>query len=296
MKPRLIALIGFALMLANLSAHARATAPEVMDHISIAMIGTKGSPLILIPGLATPRAVWDGIAPELAKSHRVYLVEVNGFGGGDPGANLKPGILDGMVADLHGFIVAHKLQGAAVVGHSLGGLAGLMLAKAHPADVGKLMVVDALPYVGDTFLPGATVAQVEPQAARIRDATAAAYGKPMAPASAEATAAGMALKPGSRARIATWVAVADPRVSALALYDDLTTDLRPDMAAIATPITLIYPWSEALPKTRADEFYHAEYAKAPHVTYVDVGESGHFVMLDQPEAFAAAVKAFLAAG
>src|SRR3546814_2316591 len=64
---------------------------------------------------------------------------------------------------------ANKLSGAAVVGHSMGGLVGLMLAKAHPGDVGKLMVVDALPYVGDIFVPGATVAQIEPQAKAIRD-------------------------------------------------------------------------------------------------------------------------------
>lgn len=296
MKPRLFALIAFAIMLANLSAHARAAEPQAMDHISIAEMGAKGPPVILIPGLATPRAVWHGIAPELAKTRRVYLVQVNGFGGDAPDANLVPGVLAGLVADLDRFIAANKLEGAAVVGHSLGGLAGLMLARAHPADVGKLMVVDALPYVGDTFLPGATVAQVEPQAARMRDATAATYGKPMVPGAAEANAAGMALKPASRTRIAAWVAAADSRVSALALYEDLTTDLRPDMGAIATPITLVYPWSDALPKPRADEFYHAEYAKAPNVTYVDIGDSGHFVMLDQPDAFAAALDHFLAGG
>ena len=54
-----------------------------MDHISIETIG-KGSPVILIPGLSRPRAVWDGVAPELAKTHRVILVQVNGFGGDDP--------------------------------------------------------------------------------------------------------------------------------------------------------------------------------------------------------------------
>ena len=148
-----------------------------MDHISIAATGS-GSPVILIPGLSTPRAVYDGIVPELAKTHRVYTVEVNGFGGSDPGKNLEPGILDGIVADLDTFITRNKLGGAAVIGHSMGGLAGLMLAKAHPGDVGRLMVVDALPYVGDIFVPGATIAQVEPKARAMRDQMAAAYGKP----------------------------------------------------------------------------------------------------------------------
>lgn len=273
--------------------YAAAAAPVRMDHISIETIGS-GAPVILIPGLSSPRAVWDGVAPELAKGHRVVLVQVNGFGGGDPGANVKPGILDGIVADLDSYIARNKLQGAAVVGHSMGGLAGLMLAKAHPGDVGKLMVVDSLPYIGDIFLQGAAVAQVEPQAKAMRDREIASYGKPADAAAATATANGLALKPDSRAKVIAWFKQADPRVTGEALYEDMTTDLRPDMAAITTPITLVYPWSANLPKDKADAFYKAEYAKAPNVTFVPVGDSAHFVMLDQPAAFQAAVKAFLA--
>ena len=281
------------MILSPKSSHAAAPAPVRMDHISIETIGS-GAPVILIPGLSSPRAVWDRVAPGLARHHRVILVQVDGFGGDDPGANLKPGILDGMVADLDAYIARNKLQGAAVVGHSMGGLVGLMLAKAHPADVGKLMVVDSLPYIGDIFLPGATIAQVEPQAKVLRDKEIASYGKPADDAAATATADGLALKPGSRAKVAAWVKQADPRVTGEALYEDMTIDLRPDMAAIATPITLVYPWSAHLPQEKADAFYRAEYAKAPHVTFVPVGDSAHFVMLDQPAAFQVALDAFLA--
>src|SRR3954468_15738720 len=107
-KGRLIAAFAFPLFLLNAnSAHAApaaaATAPTsaatVMDHISIEVTGS-GSPVFLIPGLSSPRATWDGVVPELAKTHRVYLVQVNGFAGEAPGANLQPGILDGVVADL----------------------------------------------------------------------------------------------------------------------------------------------------------------------------------------------------
>ena len=62
---------------------AAASAAEVrMDHISVTETG-KGSPVILIPGLSSPRSVWDGVVPELAKSHRVIMVQVNGFAGDD---------------------------------------------------------------------------------------------------------------------------------------------------------------------------------------------------------------------
>lgn len=290
-----------ALILATLAAStldwsgaAQAASPAAekrLGHISIVSEGS-GSPVVLIPGLSTPRAVWDGVAPELVRNHRVILVQINGFAGDDPGMNLAPGILDGAVADLHSYLAAEKLGPAKIVGHSLGGLLALQLAKAHPKDASALMIVDALPYVGDIFVPGATVDQLEPRAKMIRDQMTASYGK-ADPAGAERTAAGMALTAPAQAKVASWVVKADPRVSGEAMYEDLTTDLRPDMSAVTTPITLVFPYSTGMPKERAEPFYHGEYAKAPTVTYVPVADSAHFVMLDQPQAFSKALADFV---
>ena len=267
-----------------------------LPHISITQTG-KGAPVVLIPGLATPRDVWAAVTPQLAAHHRVILVQVNGFAGDTPGANLQPGLLDGIVADLHGWLAANRIAKPAVIGHSMGGLVALMLAKAHPADAGKLMIVDSLPFFAVLMAPPGvdpTVAMVEPQAKMMRDRVAAGYGKPIDPATLDAQTKGLALKPDSLARMRGWAAAADPRVSAEAVYEDLTTDLRPALPSIATPITLVYPWNDAGPsKTMADPFYRRQYAGAPHVSYVGIGDSGHFVMLDQPAAFAAAVAAFV---
>jgi pimeloyl-ACP methyl ester carboxylesterase len=272
-------------------AAATGTGEVRMDHISITETG-KGSPVILIPGLSSPRAVWDGVAPELAKSHRIILVQVNGFAGDDAGANLKPGVLDGIVGDLHTYIAKHKLQGAAVVGHSMGGLVGLMLAKAQPGDVGKLMIVDSLPWYGVLFGPGATVDAVKPQAAAMRDRFTASYGKSDA-AGNQAMAARFALRPDAQAKVAGWMGKTDMRVSAEAMYEDMITDLRGDMGKIATPITMLYPTSAALPKAMAEPLYTAAYKDAPHATLVEVPDSAHFIMLDQPEVFLKTLMAFV---
>jgi pimeloyl-ACP methyl ester carboxylesterase len=268
-----------------------------LDHISVEAIG-RGPAVLLIPGLASPRAVWADFVPALARSHRVYLVQVNGFGGDSPGANLSSGLLDGIVADLDRLVRDEKLARPAVVGHSMGGLVGLMLARRHPEDLGRLMVVDSLPFFGILAVPPgteATVAAVEPGARAMRDAIAAGYGRPADPARTAAQVAGLSLKPENRARMAAWAAGADPRVTALALYEDMTTDLRPALPAIRTPITLVFPWSDsAFGKARTEAFYHAAYAAAPKVAYLPIGESAHFVMLDQPRAFEAALDAFLA--
>lgn len=265
-----------------------------MDHISVQVIG-KGSPVILIPGLSSPRAVWDGVAPELARTHSVYLVQVNGYGGDAPGANLGEGVLPGILADLHKLIETRKIAGAAVVGHSMGGLLALMLAQAHPGDLSKALIVDALPFVGSAFFPGSTVDSVKPQAAAMRAQMAGLYGKPLPEAVGQAIARQNALKPASQAQVAAWMNQADMRVSGQAMYEDLQTDLRPQMAGVKTPITVLVPWTDARGgEAPVLDLYKREYAGAANVTVKGIGDSGHFIMLDQPEAFRAALLAFVA--
>ena len=274
-------------------AQAAASAEERLPHISVEALGS-GKPVVLIPGLSTPREVWSQIAPELAKSHRVLLVQVNGFAGDNPGANAKPGILDGIVADIHTYLASHHLASAPVVGHSMGGLVAMKLALAHPRDVGRLMIVDSLPFAGTMFDPAATVDAVRPLAAMLKTKMEAGYTGDGGKAAVEATASGLTAKPESKAKVTSWVLAANPKVAAEAMAEDLTTDLRPEVGAIAAPITLVHP-SAALGKDAAatDSFYRTQYAGAKRITFVPVADSGHFVMLDQPEDFAAAVRDFL---
>lgn len=264
-----------------------------MDHISVQVLG-RGSPVVLIPGLSSPRATWDGVVPELAKNHRVYLVQVNGFGGDDPRGNLQPGILDGIVADLHMLIETRKLGAVPLVGHSMGGLVSLMLARAHPEDVRKALIVDALPFLSTIFAPAATADTIKPQAEMMRAQMAGLYGKPYPPQLAQMVARQNALKPASREKVAAWSAEADMRVSGQALYEDMITDLRPALPSIAAPITVLVPWTDAMGgEARVLGLYRAQYAGTPKLTLQGVGDSGHFIMLDQPAVFERALMAFL---
>jgi pimeloyl-ACP methyl ester carboxylesterase len=56
----------------------------------------------------------------------------------------------------------------------------------------------------------------------------------------------------------------------------------------------VVPWSSAkFGKDPTLAFYARQYSGASSIAYVDIAEAGHFAMLDQPEAFRAAVDAFL---
>lgn len=267
------------------------TAAEArMAHISVVSMGT-GEPVILIPGMASPRAVWDGIAPELARTHRVLLVQVNGFAGDDVGDNGKPGIMDGVVADIAALIEREGLGRPAVIGHSMGGTIGMMLASRHPERVGRLIVVDALPFFGALFGPDATVASIAGQAARIRDTAIASAGAArQGPVTADPGGIWSNHAAG-RIAVQNWSVAADPRVVGHAMYDMLQTDLRGELARItARPFRVLVATGSG---PQAMALFARGYAGSP-AELVPVADSWHFIQLDQPAAFAAQVAAFLA--
>jgi pimeloyl-ACP methyl ester carboxylesterase len=162
------------------------------------------------------------------------------------------------------------------------------------------MIVDALPDFAVLLARGGpmpTAAQIENVAAMMRTATAARYGRAMTQEEIAAGVDSLALTPAARTRMRAWSSRADARVAGEAIYEDMTSDLRPALPGIAAPITVVVPWTAAgFGKDRTLAFYAAQYAGAPRVRFVPIAEAGHFAMLDQPEAFGAALEAFLAAG
>jgi pimeloyl-ACP methyl ester carboxylesterase len=291
---RLVAFAGLACLAPQIlhaepaAAPAAASAEVRLPHISVQSIGS-GPPVVLIPGLASPRAVWAGISPELARNHRVLLVQVNGFGGDDPGANLQEGILPGVVADLVRYLDENRIARPAVIGHSMGGLIGMMLAKAHPDHVGRLMIVDSLPFFGVLVAPGATVDTVRPLAVQLRTMLSGQTSGQSAPPNMSLTEAG-------RAQIAAWMSAANHPVSGQAAYEDLTSDLRGDVPAIGrVPVTVLYAVPDPAMAAMFRTTFAGAYAAAPSIRVIPVENSAHFIMLDQPDRFRNAVMAFLTA-
>lgn len=292
-----IAFAALAAVTLNWSAPAPAAAvtqtEERFAHISIVKRGS-GMPVVLIPGLSTPRAVWDGVAPEIAKDHTVYLVQVNGFAGDGTGENGKEGMLEAIVEELFGVLTRDKAPPAAVIGHSMGGLVGMMLASTHPEAISKVMIVDSLPFAGAMFDERATVEAVKPMLPMLKGRMEAGYQGAEGEAAAAATAKSLTAMPESAARVLSWVKAASPKVAAAAMADALTTDMRPALKSMKVPLTVLHP-STSLGKDAAatEAFYRRQYAGAPDADLIAMQDSAHFIMLDQPGRFAEEVVRFL---
>jgi pimeloyl-ACP methyl ester carboxylesterase len=78
------------------------------------------------------------------------------------------------------------------------------------------------------------------------------------------------------------------------MYARLTTDRRGDLATIHIPLTILYAHDAPMrPDAMISGLHTNAYAAHPNHPMVRVDQSFHFVPLDQPEAFAAAVAEFL---
>lgn len=272
------------------------------ERFSVEVIG-NGPDVLLIPGLNTPRTVWQPQAERLKDHYRVHLIQLRGFG--EPaGANASGPVLDPFVTDLARYLAENRIEKPAVIGHSLGGLAAMMLGARHPGLAGRIMVVDAVPFIGTLFDPAATTASIAPRAAQFKAAMLAQATSWKAPASAPdcSTASGEAPDmPGAMSRsikglcqIGGWMAASDPRVGAQAMADDMTTDLREAIARIEVPLTVVYARdARSMPTESFDAIYKTAYTRAPRARLVPVDDSKHFVMLDQPEALDRTIGAFL---
>ncbi len=251
--------------------------------------------VILIPGLATPRAVWDATRMQLKGKYRLHIVQVRGFGD-NAGANSEGPVIDPFVEELADYIGKTVMknkndQKPLIIGHSFGGLSAMKLAAAHPDRVERAMVVDSLPFFGVFYGPGATAENIAPQADAIRKAIQTAPAQRLDDRSLQT----MSGTEAGREQVAKWGLTADPKVTGQVFYEVMTADIRPLLPHITVPVTMLYPIEEngAFPAGTIETIYKSSYADAPSVTVKRINDSRHFIMLDQPDIFANSVTEFL---
>ena len=258
------------------------------DRFSDEIVGS-GPDLIFIPGLASSRATWKATADRLKGKYRLHLLQVAGFAGEPVRGNASGEVLVPTAEAIDAYLVEQHLTPATLIGHSLGGTMALYLAERHGDHLKKILLVDALPLFAMVMAgPSASVEAVKPIADRFRATTTAAPNP-------ERMIVNLVTAPADVAMVVAWSVASDPGVVNRAVADDLTLDLRPGLPGIAVPVTVLYPDAVrpgAAPGS-TDRLYQDAYAPVHNRTTVGIDNSRHFIMLDQPAQFDAALDAFL---
>ena len=140
--------------------------PAQHPTFTVRVVG-KGKPMLLIPGLTCPGAVWDKTVAHYQRQYQCHVVSLAGFGGTPAGpatAALLPAVRDQLLA----YLKAQRLNKPVVIGHSLGGFLALAMSVQQPDAIGPLVIVDSLPFLPAGQNPALTAETAQPMAAAMR--------------------------------------------------------------------------------------------------------------------------------
>ncbi len=104
--------------------------------------GRGENEVVLIHGLGADASVWDNVVGFLRGSMQVSTYELHGHGATRP---LAAPSIPAEAAALGEWLRAKDLPYPTLVGHGLGGMVALQFALDHPADVRRVILIDATP-------------------------------------------------------------------------------------------------------------------------------------------------------
>ena len=264
------------------------------DRISITTRG-EGPDIILVPGVGAHADVWAAIADSLDESFRIHVVQVNGFAGTPAAANADGPVAAPVAEEIARYIQEQKLARPAVVGHSMGGTIGMMLAARHPDVPGKVMVLDMPPYMGATLAPpGSPPDSIRAMGDQLR---AGFMQTPVdSPTVLEQMAPTMTRNDSARAVIVQYARASHRPTLGNAMHELIVTDLRPELSRITVPLVVLYVQPVGVPITaeQMDSGMKESYANAPQARLTRVDDSNHYILFDQPGRLVAEIRSFMA--
>lgn len=271
--------------------------PEVMEEQTLPRFTVEvtgsGPAILLIPGLASHPETFDTTVAQLQDRFTLHRVHVAGFAGAASAGNAgEPDVLVPLSIEIAAYASALEDR-PSVIGHSLGGLTAIIAALNDTDAFESVMVIDVLPFFSVLIDPAATEESIIPTAAFLK---ATLINQPDEVYEIRQREALDALTKSDEAleKSLQWSLATDRTVMAEAMHDVLTTDLRDEMSRFPVPLTVLYARDDAIPNMeRTQEQFLNSYAPVPELNIVAIDGALHFVMYDQPEAYAAQIEAFV---
>lgn len=256
--------------------------------------GADGTPLILIPGLASGAWVWQETVRQFKGEHAIYVLTLPGF----DGRPAIPGKSTAAASDsLRELIVSRKLLRPVLIGHSLGGTMAIGYATQYPDGVRGVVSIDGLPLFPGTedwdAIQRARVA--EDVKSRPVATTASLFASQQ-----QEYMRGTGVVDMARAdELAKLTAKSEPVAVMKFMAEAFALDLRSSLPAIKAPVLLLSPYfdadAEQLRMTEAakTDYYKVLMAGTPNLQVVSISPARHFAMFDQPQQVTDAIRAFL---
>lgn len=256
--------------------------------------GSKGRPLILVPGLASGPWVWQEVIRQFKDEFTLYVVTLPGFDG-HPAPNGAP--FEGARSALRELIAQRKLDKPIIIGHSLGGILAYAVASDLGNGIGGVVSLDGLPvFPGTENMPP----EQRPQAAQsVRQRMATGQPQAYADQQRQYMRSQGVLDIGKADDITPLLLKSDREAVGGYVADVLGLDLRPALPKITAPVLVVAPFyqydsaQDAMTVNDKIEHYRMLVEGIPSVEVVPIAPSRHFLMIDQPLALAGILRRYL---
>ena len=297
----LLSLAGFTGLFASAQEAAtsaiKATSQFQVGNMYITRFGSQkkqDQTIILIPGLASGAWVWEDTVKRLEKDHQLYVVTLAGFDG-RPAADGP--FLEKARLSLLALIQEQKLDKPVLLGHSMGATLSIWFAQTHSDLISGIVAVDGLP-----VFPG-----TENLTAEQRSVMASNYKAQLASQTPEVFASQQlqymrnigVIDATLAQNLAQRTSRSNPLTTANYVSEIINMDLRKDMAKIEVPLLEISPYHDPdfaarqITMENKNAYYQSLLQGAPRLQVQAIRHARHFVMLDQPQAFADMLQEFL---
>jgi pimeloyl-ACP methyl ester carboxylesterase len=240
----------------------------------------SGRDLVLLHSLLTDRSAFDLVVPELAKTRRLTLVNLPGYGASSPAGEDVESYSDRLAGLFGALGLPHETD---VLGNGFGGFIAVALAARHGAKFDRLIIADAL------------VSFPEPAKMPLRNLAARVAQEGMAGALDVAIQRMFpetftAAHPGIVAERKHALQRADPACFRTACLALARLDLAPVLKLIRNP-TLVM--AGALDQTTPPALARELAAGISGATFLEIPGCGHCPQIESPRAFVDAVSGFL---
>jgi pimeloyl-ACP methyl ester carboxylesterase len=246
-------------------------------------VAGHGKPMILIPGLASSGTTWDSTVARYQDRFQCHVLTVAGFAGVP---RVPAPMLDRVRDGVADYIRKNKLEKPVIVGHSLGGFVALDLAVKYPDLPGKLLIVDAYPFMLGASSPEMTADEAKATATLIRGSMSrmdqAAYE---AYVKAGTSTRDMVTKDSDFQTLVAWGLASDRTAVADAMVELFSADLRNDLDKIKSPSLVLGAWAAYKQYTdhqHVEANLHRQYSRLAGVDIQVNDTSRHFIMWDDP--------------
>jgi pimeloyl-ACP methyl ester carboxylesterase len=232
----------------------------------------KGEPtIVLVHGWALDRSLWDAQVPRLAGQHRVVTLDLGGHG--ESGRQRAKWTIGAFGEDVKAVVEAVGAKDVVLVGHSMGGQVVLEAARRMPERVKGIVLVDII-LDAEERTPGDQIEAMAKQLEADYRATTTQMANEylFAPAT----------PPAVRERVLRHATAIAPDLSIVLLRQVWAYDPLPALREIKAPIRAV----------NADKFPTNLEVNRRHMPGFDaivVPGTAHYLMLEQPERFGAAL-------